>query len=240
MKKIEIFVPIFLIFLLNSFAITQTPKLNPNNEYFLRNTKRINQIRKVLKREFENSPKRPDYPIQDFYHLPVEKSSDKLKSRLSDSTPPSTPSNLEVIKESIHSIFARWTASTDLESGIDYYAYAIGTQPGEADIRWWQSVGQNTNTYAASLAELGIPEDSTFYIAVYAVNGAGMQSPAVCSPPISLHWEDLGDPGNTLTIAFADFGYDSTGANITAGWDSTEIQTMRHFITRMNPIIEEI
>ena len=203
-------------------------------------TKRTTKIKEILKRDFKNTPTRPDYPIQEYFHLPETTAHDLLQIADSDSTPPSSPGNVAVVRESIHSVFVNWTASADLESGIDYYAYGVGSETGQADIRWWQTVGLNTRSYSASLAELGIAEGDTFYVTVYAVNGAGLTSEVIITPPIVFKWEDLGNPANELTIAFADYGYDTTGANIVAGWDAAELATLQHFVSRMNPIIKEI
>jgi hypothetical protein len=220
--------------------MAQSIKVAPNLKDHTGYSERVKKIRKALKEDFVDSPVRPDYPIHDYYPLLFKKLENTLQTTSNDTTPPTDPSNLMVTKESIHSIFVSWTASSDPESGIDYYAYGIGTQPGMADIKWWQSVGLNTRTYSASLAELGIPEGSIFYITVYAVNGDGLQSNRITTDSLSAVWENLGNPANELTIAYADYGFDSTGTNMISGWDSTEIQILDRFISRMNPIIKEI
>lgn len=230
----------FSILLFSNTTIAQSIKIAPNPKKITEYSKRVKMIRKVLRKDFASSRVRPDYPIQDCFYLPFTKTKTEFQATWNDSTPPTDPSNLIVTKESIHSIFVRWTASSDPESGIDYYAYGIGTQPGAADIKWWQSVGTNTSTYPTSLVELGIPAEMIFYFTVYAVNGAGLQSNHISTGPVSAIWEDLGNPVNELTIAYADYGFDSTGTNIISGWDSTEIQILDHFISRMNPIIKEI
>jgi len=135
---------------------------------------------------------------------------------------------------------AYWTASTDPESGILYYTYAIGSQPGLGDIRWWQVVGNITHSYASSLAELNVAEDTVVYYSVMAHNGAGLSSDIAPSGPITLGWSDLGNPADSLVVELSTYGFDSDGTTIIAGWDSTNQFLMNHFIERMKPIITEI
>ncbi|MFQ5865564.1 MAG: FlgD immunoglobulin-like domain containing protein, partial [bacterium] len=231
---------IVCILLFYSMTMAQSIKVATNPKEQVRYTEHVKKIRRALQKDFAGSPVRPDYPIQDYYHLPFKNSERIFQTALNDTTPPTDPSNLIVTKESIHSIFVSWTASSDPESGIDYYAFGIGTQPGMADLQWWWSVGTNTSSYPASLAELGIPEGTIFYFSVRAANGAGLNSNIVSTGPVSAVWEDLGNPNNELTVAFADYGFDSTGTNIISGWNSAEIELLDHFISRMNPIIKEI
>lgn len=244
MAKIEKVLLRFLIFVMvftfHNTVIAQIIETAPRAEKTQKATEGIKKIRRTIKDRFANSPVRPDYPIQNYYQPPTGRTTARLFSAVNDTTPPNAPTELTVVTESIHSIFASWTAATDPESGIDYYAYGIGSQPGAADIRWWQSTGQQTGAYGLSLDMLGIAEDSTFYISIYAVNGAGLQSVIVSSGSTVVNWQDLGNQNNALTVAYSDFGYDSTGVNIISGWDSTEMQMFDHFISRMNPIIKEI
>lgn len=69
-----------------------------------------------------------------------------------DTTPPSPPRNVTIYRESIHSYFGRWEEAEDPESGISYYAFAIGTEPGEADLHWWQSTGLYLSSYSKSMS----------------------------------------------------------------------------------------
>ncbi|MFH1312506.1 MAG: FlgD immunoglobulin-like domain containing protein [Candidatus Eisenbacteria bacterium] len=181
---------------------------------------------------------RIDCPIQDVYVLPDSIRMTARKS-LDDVTPPSDPSNLTVYVDGIHSAYAQWSASEDPESGIDGYAYAIGTQPGLADISWWQSVGRSTRSYSLSLEEMGVAEGEKFYFGVHAANNAGLYSQDVFSDSAWFEWQDLGLPAYNLTIAYADYGYDSTGTNRIAGWSAEQIALFDHFLSRMNPIIKD-
>ncbi len=211
------------------------PQASPE---YQKNIELHRRIRLRLEQDFKTSPVRPDYPMTRAMLSPANQP--ESAAAASDSTPPSPPANLEVSTESIHSFFVRWSLSSDPESGIDYYAYAIGSQPGEADVRWWQSTGINTRTYAQSLKSLELPEGARIFVSVRAVNGAGIDSETVVSDSISLNWQDLGLPEYELTIDLAEYGFDSTGVNVIEGWTADERATLEHFIARMNPIIKEI
>ncbi|MEE9170459.1 MAG: FlgD immunoglobulin-like domain containing protein [bacterium] len=240
MKPIIAFLTILALVAFQNSSLAQSMRIPKEPKHDEVVSRQIKQIRAILGNKFSRSEVRPDYPIQNYYAPPSPSTKHMFKVADNDSTPPPEPVNLQVTNESIHSVFVEWDASTDPESGIDYYAYAVGTAPGEGDIQWWQSVGQKTKSYSLSLAELGIPEGSPFYFSVYVVNGAGLASNDVSTGPIILEWGDLGNLNNELIIAYSNFGYDSTGGNIISGWDSTEIRLFDHFISRMNPIIKEI
>jgi len=147
---------------------------------------------------------------------------------LSDTTSPSPPDSLQVFRENIHSIFARWKAASDPESGIDYYAFAFGSTPGEADIEWWQSTGLNLRSYSKSMNELGLNEGDTIYFSVRATNKAGLQSEIVSSGPIVLEYEPLGEDSNAVSVDFA------------GEWSQDELDDLQWFLNRMVPIIKEI
>ncbi len=230
---------------LSLFFFTNTPMAQvlksvtpPKN-----NSKAVQQLKNIKQHihdEFKNRRIRPCFPIQTGYYLPVKNSSNKAAVSIADSTPPSAPSNLVISIESVQNFFVSWTASQDAESGIDYYAYAIGSQPGESDLRYWQSTGTTTRSYSNSLEELGLAEGATVFISVYALNGAGLQSETATSDAIKLEWRDFGLQEYELTVAFSTLGYDSTGSNIIAGWSQQQVDTLSHFVSLMVPIIKEI
>src|SRR5262245_48613066 len=61
-----------------------------------------------------------------------------------DLTPPGPPGNLVATSAQLSSLSARWDAVQDPESGIGYYAFAIGTNPSSAagpldNVRGWQA-----------------------------------------------------------------------------------------------------
>lgn len=155
---------------------------------------------------------------------------EKIEPRhaLSDTTPPTPPGNVTVFRESIHSLFGRWEEASDPESGISYYAYAIGSEPGEGDIRWWQSTGLSLSSYGTSMRALGLDEGDALYFSVYAVNGAGLASEIVSAGPVVFSYDPLGEPLNEMTIEF------------TGPWSGAELLDLEWFSGRMLPIITEV
>ncbi|GAB4297828.1 MAG: hypothetical protein Kow0068_21960 [Marinilabiliales bacterium] len=67
---------------------------------------------------------------------------------------------------------ANWSLSTDTNSNIQQYLYAIGSSPGDSDIVNWTSAG--LNTYVTHTG-LNLPLD-TFYFSIKAQNNAGLYS----------------------------------------------------------------
>ncbi len=97
-----------------------------------------------------------------------------------DWTTPTNPSNVNDGPGSDISLFntpsqisGNWTASTDPNSDISEYQYAIGTSPLATDIVNWTSNGNNT-TFTANGLSLSL--GTTYYISVRAINGAGLVS----------------------------------------------------------------
>ncbi len=181
-----------------------------------------------------------EYPLQDYYHKPFLSAPAFTNSLIADVTPPSDPSNFVVHTSGTFSVYVEFDPSADPESGISYYAFAIGTAPGLTNIRYWQSLGTSTTTQSFSLSSLGITEGSVFYFSFYAVNGANLLSNTVSTPPITMNWEDYGDASNNLTIIYSGQGYDTDGTTPIAGWTPSQINTFDHFISRMLPIIKDI
>jgi hypothetical protein len=69
---------------------------------------------------------------------------------------------------------ANWTASSDPESGIFGYKYAIGTHPGDTDESGW---AYNSAT-SVTITSLALASGTTYYFTVKAVNGVGLESAA--------------------------------------------------------------
>ena len=153
-----------------------------------------------------------------------------------DTTAPSAPGVPTATARSIIGISAAWTVAQDPESGIDSYAFAIGTDPtGDAtalaNTRWWQIA---TGTSAS--VSVTLDPALTYYVSVYAINGAGIAGPISTSAPVRPRWSPLGAATNTLTIAFGATGFDAAGAP-TTGWTPAQVSTMSAFTARMLPII---
>jgi hypothetical protein len=70
---------------------------------------------------------------------------------------------------------ANWTASTDSESGISRYKYAIATTAGGTDVVGWTSTSNGTVT-SVTRTELTLTVGTKYYFTVKAVNGVGLES----------------------------------------------------------------
>ncbi|UCB57642.1 MAG: FG-GAP repeat protein [Candidatus Omnitrophota bacterium] len=91
-----------------------------------------------------------------------------------DTTPPSPPA---VIDDGDFTMFlsglhASWSSS-DLESGIKEYRYAIGTRPGGMDVIDWTSAGTDTKV---TRSDLVLKHGRTYYWTVVAINEVGLES----------------------------------------------------------------
>ena len=94
-----------------------------------------------------------------------------------DNTPPtvfvvSDDGDLTHSSDTLH--FA-WTTSTDGESGIDHYEYAIGTSEGGTSVRDFTTIA---NPEAGELTATGLAlfHNLTYYVTVRAVNGASLMT----------------------------------------------------------------
>lgn len=102
---------------------------------------------------------------------------------LGDITPP-VMSNItdERYTTSTTSLNAHW-AGSDPESGISLYKYAVGTQPGAADIKPWTDAETGTSAVIDGLS-LGV--GCKYYISVRAINGAGLISAPATSSGVTV------------------------------------------------------
>lgn len=144
-----------------------------------------------------------------------------------DTTAPLPPSNVQVTSESIYNIIATWDTASDPESGINGYVFGVGSSPGEADIRWWQSNSTNTIT-GLYTQEMNLQVGDTVYVSVYATNNANINSSVVSSNAIAIKWDELGTSSNNITYSFS------------GGWMQSEKDTFQLFLDKMIPIIKSV
>ena len=105
-----------------------------------------------------------------------------------DTTPPEVVSSIEHFDVSFstviptrfqgnnNTISARWLFR-DLQSGIVEYLWAIGTRPFSVDVQMFESVGIATGAVNSNLSSVLQP-NTTYYVTVIAINGAGVRSNA--------------------------------------------------------------
>ncbi|MBN1181537.1 MAG: T9SS type A sorting domain-containing protein [Bacteroidales bacterium] len=144
-----------------------------------------------------------------------------------DSTP---PSNITTINDgtgvdidnsySIRDYSANWSASSDIESGISFYWYALGTTIGGTDIVDWTSNGNNTDV---TVSGLNLTAGHTYYISVKAENGQGHQSNVNSSDGVTI----VIDPSTPLTISQVrdglslDISFSYPTGSLSANWDES-------------------
>jgi len=117
-------------------------------------------------------------------------------SGIDDFTPPTTPVVVDggAATMNMSSLSASWSSS-DPETGVVEYLYAIGTWPGTDDIADWVSVGTQTSVTKTGLAlDIG----GVYYFSVKARNAARIWSPAGVSDGIQVIGSDL-----SMDIGFA-------------------------------------
>jgi Bacterial Ig domain len=152
---------------------------------------------------------------------------------------PVGPTSITAGSQSLVQLTAQWPAAQDTASGVSYYVFGVGTvASGDystlANIRWWQV------TYDTSVTlNMGLDPSQTYYVSVYAVNGAGVAGPIVTSNAVHPVWQTLGASTNVMQIAFASQGYDANGA-ATSGWTAAQVATMSGFFSRMYPILVQL
>ncbi len=105
---------------------------------------------------------------------------------------------------------ANWPQSSDPESGISSYWYAIGTSPNSTDILEWTNNGPSVST---TQARLPLYHGTTYYFTVKASNGAGLFSFPTSSngqwvnaPPASAYDPVLKAPACPMPGAVCDSG----------------------------------
>jgi hypothetical protein len=155
-----------------------------------------------------------------------------------DVTPPTAPGNFQAFTSGLFRIAASWSHSVDPESGIDYYAFAIGTgttTDTEANVRWWQSTGTGTKANV----NMALTPGATYYISVRANNGANLSSIVVHSVPLTATAETYGASTNQITYTLATEGISSIGAPA-AGWSQAQADALAGFLDKMVPLLTEI
>jgi len=74
---------------------------------------------------------------------------------------------------SLTTLSANWTTSTDANSGIAKYWYAIGTTAGATNVVTWTDNSLNTSVTKSGMS---LTQGQTYYFSIKSVNGAGLNS----------------------------------------------------------------
>jgi len=110
---------------------------------------------------------------------------------------------------------ANWTASSDSESGILSYWYAIGSTPGGTDIVGWTDNGASLTTTRAGLS---LVEGQTYFFSIKAENGAGLLSTATNSNGQTV---DTSTPSDVSTVndgPGADIDWTTSSSSLSSNW----------------------
>ena len=75
----------------------------------------------------------------------------------------------------LHSLAASWPPFRDLESGIEKYSFAVGTQPYQDDVASFENIGLATRIIKT---DLSLSHGVTYFMTVIATNQAGLSSNA--------------------------------------------------------------
>lgn len=135
-----------------------------------------------------------------------------------DTTPPTTPAVADdgAWTASTTELRASWSSS-DAESGIKSYRYAVGTGVGMTNVRGWVDVGTATS---AIITDLSLEHNQTYYISVIATNGALADSPIGSSDGITV---DTTPP--TRPLVTDDGASQASRTTLHATWTSTDSES---------------
>ncbi|MCX6343623.1 MAG: PQQ-binding-like beta-propeller repeat protein [Armatimonadetes bacterium] len=135
-----------------------------------------------------------------------------------DSTPPSKPVVTDdgIYTSSTRLLAANWSSS-DPESGVVEYFYAVGTTPEGADIRGWTSAGAQTTYIITSLNML---DGTKYYISAKARNAAGAESAVGTSDGITV---DSTPPSAPVVTDDGNYLMDATKLHAT--WSAADPQS---------------
>ncbi|MDO8803552.1 MAG: hypothetical protein Q7R35_03895, partial [Elusimicrobiota bacterium] len=139
-----------------------------------------------------------------------------------DATPPSDTAQVRdgsgadaAWSGSLVQLSANWDASSDAQSGIARYLYAIGTAAGGTNVVGWTDNGDNLSVTKAGLSLAG---GQSYYFTVKAENGSGLQSSAVNSDGQTVDATAPFAPGAVNDGAGADIAYVNSTTELSANW----------------------
>ena len=135
-----------------------------------------------------------------------------------DTTPPTTPvvTDEGQYTTKTDQLYVSWSSS-DPESGIAEYQYAIGTEKDATDVLGWTSAGTNLSVTVTGLT---LQNGKTYYFSVKARNGAGLWSEVGYSDGITV------DTTAPTTPQVTDEGATTTSTtSLSASWSSSDAES---------------
>jgi hypothetical protein len=114
---------------------------------------------------------------------------------------------------------ANWTASTDPESGISGYKYAIGTAAGASNITNWTTLG---NVLTVTKTGLTLTVGTTYYFSVKAVNTMSLEGTPTNSNGQFVKGDTTppGPPAAVRDGSGADISFTLLNTQLSANWDA--------------------
>ena len=142
-----------------------------------------------------------------------------------DTTAPSAPGTVRdgtgtdiVYTTSTTQLSANWNASTDADSGISGYQYAIGTSVGGTQTVNWTSLGNVTTVTKGGLT---LTNGQTYFFSVKAVNGAGLTGSATNSNGQKVDTSAPGAPATVRDGTGTDIVYTTSTTQLSANWNAS-------------------
>jgi hypothetical protein len=163
---------------------------------------------------------------------------------IEDDTPPEdiawvndgTGADIDSVLSTAGELSANWAESSDPDSGILRYEYAIGTTAGDTDVSGWASNGTMTSVTCTGLS---LTQGTVYYFTVKAVNGAYLNSNAANSNGQETEGSPAGDgivvthPGRYSVSAGGLLTFQVSGAQ---GQSELKIYTISGKLVRKLPI----
>jgi YHS domain-containing protein len=148
-----------------------------------------------------------------------------IPSSGTDTTPPSVPPTVRdgtgsdiAYTSSSTQLSANWDASTDNESGISGYQYAIGTTAGGTQTMNWTSL---TNVLTVTKTGLSLTNGQTYFFSVKAVNGVGLTGSATNSNGQKVDTTAPSAPATVRDGTGTDISTTSSTTQLSANWDAS-------------------
>ena len=142
-----------------------------------------------------------------------------------DTTPPSAPPAVRdgtgadiAYTSSTTQLSANWDASTDAESGISGYQYAVGTTAGGTQTVNWTSLG---NVTTITKTGLSLTNGQTYFFSVKAVNGAGLTGSATNSNGQKVDTTAPSAPPAVRDGTGTDISTTNSATQLSANWDAS-------------------
>ena len=148
-----------------------------------------------------------------------------IPSAGTDTTPPSAPGSVRdgtgtdiAYTTSTTQLSANWDASTDTQSGISGYQYAIGTSAGGTQTVNWTSLG---NVTTVTKTGLSLTSGQTYFFSVKAINGVGLTGNATNSNGQKVDTSAPSAPATVRDGTGTDISTTSSTTQLSANWDAS-------------------